>query len=94
MEISLSGLKKTILDFIVRFHVVIFTVIILGGLATVVLLLNAIVESSSDSSDYVPTGNSANFDQATIDRVNQLKSRDESSEELDLPEGRINPFVE
>ncbi|HEX6258117.1 MAG TPA: hypothetical protein VFZ48_01400 [Candidatus Saccharimonadales bacterium] len=34
-----------------------------------------------------------NFDQATIDKINQLKERQEGSA-LNLPSGRINPFRE
>ena len=95
MEISLSSIKKLILAFLHRFHVIIFVVIVLGGLASVVLLLNSIIVSSSNPGDYIPPGsNPSSFDQPTIDRIEQLKSRTDSSAPLDLSKGRTNPFVE
>lgn len=94
MEISFTSLKKTITNFFVRYHVVIFSVIVIGGLSVVVLILNSIITSASDTSNYVPAGSSATFDEATIKRVNELKARSETGGNLTFPEGRINPFVE
>lgn len=94
MDISFIAIKKAFLGFIGRYHMVLFTVIVLGGLAVVVFMLNNIIISSSTSTDYTPAGTSGAFDQQTIDRVNSLKSRDEAAEQLDLSRGRTNPFIE
>ena len=94
MEISLSPMKKSITSFFARYHVVVFSVIVIGGLAAVILILSSIIQSSTQTTDYSPKANNASFDEATIDRVNQLKSRDETAGELVFPDGRINPFVE
>lgn len=94
MNISLTTIKNMITRFLARFHVVIFVVTIIGSLAGVVLLLNNVIITSSESGDYTPNSSSAVFDQATIDRVKQLKTRDEAGNQLDLSHGRINPFVE
>jgi hypothetical protein len=94
MDISLVAIKKAFLGFISRYHMVLFAVIVIGGLALVVFMLNNIIISSSTSTDYTPAGTSFSFDQETIDRVNSLKSRDEAAEELDLSQGRTNPFIE
>lgn len=96
MDISLIAVKKSFLGFIQRYHMVLFAVTVLGGLAVVVLILNNIVVSSSTSTDYTPAGTTFSFDEqkSTIDRVNSLKSRDETAEQLDLSQGRTNPFVE
>lgn len=94
MEVSLTSLKKLLGRFLGRFHVVIFVVIVLGGLSVVILLLHSIISASNDPSGYTPSGISSSFDNATIERVEQLKTRTEESGELNLPPGRNNPFVE
>jgi hypothetical protein len=94
MNISLSSIKRNLAQFIGRFHVVMFVVVVLGGLAIVVLLLNNIILTSNESNGYTSDVNSANFDQTTIDRIDQLKTRDEAGDQLDLSDGRTNPFVE
>lgn len=94
MDISLTAIQKNLAHFIRRYHVLIFTVTVLGGLVFVVWSLNTIIASSSTATDYTPAGASTGFDQETIDRVNSLKSRDEKASELDLSQGRTNPFIE
>lgn len=95
MDISLSLIKKSLGNFVHRFHVVIFVTLVFGGLVVVVLILNGIIIKSGEPGDYVPTsGAPSSFDQATIDRIEQLKSRTDSSSPLDLSKGRVNPFVE
>jgi hypothetical protein len=82
-------------NFVHRFHVIIFVTLVIGGLAAVVLLFNNIIIRSSEPGDYVPTSSApSSFDQSTIDRIDQLKSRTDSDTPLDLSKGRINPFVE
>ena len=94
MEISLASLKKIFGRFLGRFHIVIFAVVILGGLSVVILLLHSIITTSNDPSGYTPNGISSSFDNATINRIEQLKTRTEGSGDLNLPPGRTNPFVE
>lgn len=94
MNILIAPIKKMIAHFLERFHVVIFVIIITSGLGAIILLLNNIILISSESGDYTSTSNDASFDQATIDRIKQLKTRDEASGQLDLSKGRTNPFVE
>jgi hypothetical protein len=95
MDISLTSIKKIILATLHRFHVIIFVIVVMGGLAAAILLFNSIIASSSDQGDYIPPGsNPSSFDQATINRIEQLKSRTDSSAPLDLSKGRTNPFVE
>lgn len=94
MNISLASLRKGLAHIIGRFHVTIFVVTVLGGLAGIILLLHNVILTSSDSSGYTPTGVSSEFDQATIDRIEQLKSSTEADGQLDLSRGRTNPFVE
>ena len=76
-----------------RYHVMIFVIFVLGGLVVMVFLLNGIIVQSSNSGDYVPE-TTQNFDQKTMDRIKELKTRDDPASQLDLSRGRSNPFVE
>jgi hypothetical protein len=93
-DISLTNIKKGLSRFIARFHIVLFTVTILGGLAVIILLLYNVILTSVDSNGYTPESKSADFDQATIKRIEQLRTSNESDGQLDLSQGRTNPFVE
>ena len=94
VNLSFATIRKMLTNFLERFHVVMFVVVILGGLTVVILLLNNVILTSSEAGDYVPNSNSASFDEATIKRIEQLKTRNEASDQLDLSHGRTNPFAE
>ena len=93
MEITFN--TKAVATFLHRYHVILFAIIVLGGLVFVVLSLNNIIISSSEASaDYTPAGTTFSFDEDTIKKVDNLKSRDQAATTLDLSGGRSNPFVE
>lgn len=95
MEISTTNIKKTIVHVLHRFHIMIFAIVVLGGMIAATLVLNSIIAKSTQTGDYTPSAANVNFDQDTIDRINQLKTRSESANAgLNLPAGRTNPFVE
>lgn len=94
MEISLPAIQKTITTVFQRYHVILFVLLATGGLMATVLTLSGIAGSTSESDGYVSTANSTRFDQATIDRINGLKSRDQNNGTIDFSKGRTNPFVE
>jgi hypothetical protein len=94
VTISFAAIKKTVAAFLHRFHVTIFVLVVFGGLALVVFMLNNVIVLSTDSAGYTPETPSAEFDQATIDRIEELQTRDQSNGGLQLPPGRTNPFVE
>lgn len=95
MELSLTNLTSKLGSFLSRFHVIVFTIIIIGGLIVCVLLINATVTESDSSSNYTPPSTNTSFDQQTIDRIKQLHSSSDGTPapSLDLS-GRINPFVD
>jgi hypothetical protein len=93
ISISFTSIKKFIVTTLHRYHVVLFVVIVLGGLAVIVFYLNNILVISSQSDGYTSTSNNSSFDQATIDRIKQLRTTSETDSQLDL-NGRSNPFVE
>lgn len=92
MNISGTLIKQRIIGFLHRFHVVIFVITVLGGLAVMMFFLNNTLVLSTTDDGYTSTSNDASFDQATIERIKQLK-QDGSESQLDLS-GRSNPFVE
>ena len=94
LNISLISIKKATLTFLHRFHIMIFALVVLVGLIYIVYMLYAIVIESTDTSNRTPATANTTFDQATIKRINELKTREQSSSELDLSQGRTNPFVE
>lgn len=94
MELSLTSFKTSFSKFLARFHVIIFTIIILGGLIVAMLLINATIGQSDTSSNYTPPSTNTNFDQQTIDRIQKLHpASDNATSTLDLS-GRVNPFVD
>jgi hypothetical protein len=94
LNLSLGSVKKIVTTFLHRFHVVIFVIVVLGTLAIVILLLNNTIIMSGQSNGYTPTTNDATFDQATIKKIQDLKTAGQSSSPIDLSGGRTNPFVE
>lgn len=91
---ALTAVKQAFFKFLRRFHVIIFVLIVFGGLAIIVLMLNTIIVDSTNNDGYIPDTPNANFDQATIDRIEELKTRDQSDQPFTIPPGRSNPFAE
>lgn len=93
MDISLTAIKNFIITILHRYHVIIFVVLVVGGLAVIVFYLNNILIQSGQSDGYTSSSNNATFDQATMNRIKQLQTANENQSQLDLS-GRSNPFVE
>jgi exopolysaccharide biosynthesis protein len=94
LTISLTSIKKATVTFLHRFHIMIFVIVVLVGLIFIVYLLYNIIISSTDTNGATPTATNTSFDEATIKRINDLKTREQSGDDLDLSQGRTNPFVE
>ena len=95
MELSTASLKLTLGRFFRRYHLLIFTIGVLGGLSVCMLLINGIIIKSSDISGYEPAATNTSFDQDTIERIKELhSSQDAAPDDLNLGNGRSNPFVE
>ena len=93
LNISFSSIQKAVIAFLHRFHVVIFVVVVLGGLAVIVLMLNNIIIRSGEAGGYTAPGTESSFDQATIKKVESFSSRSDS--DANPPAGsHTNPFIE
>jgi hypothetical protein len=90
---DIKSSQKPIIAFFQRFHLVIFTVVTVLILSTAILILSGIVNKASgiDSTGQTMV---TNFDEDTINRINELKTSSEPSTPLDFSQGRINPFSE
>lgn len=87
-----ANIGKSISHFLYRFHFVLFVVVVIGGIAAVIFLLNQVLITASDTSD-APLSSSGAFDQSTIDQLGDLDDSAAQSE-FRLPSGRTNPFTE
>lgn len=94
INLSLDAIKKSLSTFLHRFHVTLFVLVVFGGLALVIFMLNGVIIRSTETSGYTPKTPNATFDQATIDRIEELQTRGQTNGGPTLPPGRTNPFVE
>ncbi len=86
--------KTTLLNFLKRYHLVVFVVITALLLSIGILLLSGIVGKSSGLDVPLQNSGAHGFDQDTINRIKQLKTSDQPSEPLNTSQRRINPFSE
>lgn len=82
----------SISGFFGRFHAMIFTIFVGGGLAVAVFLLMNILSSSSVPEGYIPPSTDTSFDAKTIERVEELRTLDTQPSTPTLPSGRTDPF--
>ena len=94
-NLDLSSIIKPINDFLARFHLVTFVVVVVGGLSAATFLFYEQIFASQDivDSESIET-TMPDFDKATIERLNELKQSSETST-LEFPsDQRVNPFTE
>lgn len=90
---SPNSIGHAISGFFERFHVVIYTVIVIGGITVVVYLLYLTILAAID----VPINTAvpkSSFDHDTIDKLESLSEKSGGGEALKLPNTRTNPFVD
>lgn len=86
---TLTQFAQAFSQFLHRFHVILFVVLVVGGLSLVTLFLNvAITKPASD----VPSTSEQPFDEATMTKIENLRTTSDQSD-LTPPPGRINPFI-
>lgn len=89
-DLSLPRLSSALSRFMHRYHVIIFVLTVVGGLAFANFMINqAINEKPIDQ----PQAASTTFDKETMDRIDQLNESSVQSTDFVLPGGRINPFI-
>ena len=89
-DLSLQQIIRGITHFLHRYHVLIFTIFVLGGLSVATFLLYKVTTSAQSTTSTKPAG----FAQQTINRIGKLRSATDTPTPIDLPAGRTNPFQE
>lgn len=93
-NIRLGSLFSGLGHQLARFHMTFFIVFIAAGLSVAVLFLNNMLTETSNPGDYTSPIDAGSIDQATLERIRELHTSDETVPAPVLPDGRINPFGE
>lgn len=82
-------------NFIIRYNFVILTVVVSLVLASSIYLsYTAFISAASPNEVDVQSSIPTNFNQDTIDRIDELHTSSEAKPEDAKPNGRSNPFAE
>lgn len=73
-----------------RFHLVLYMLTVVIGVAFAIYLLSGVMTSSSDTSQHTQTLQS--FDKKTITELRSFSAASEQQQTFVLPSGRTNPF--
>ena len=92
-SISIGQISDGIVNFIRRFHVLIYTLTVVIGVTVAVFQLNGLVAEQSPAGNGGGTAASS-FDKDTIDRINNFNTANSDQDTFSLPSGRINPLVD
>ena len=92
-SISISQISDGMVDFIRRFHLLIYTLTVVIGVAVAVFQLNGLITEQSPAGNGGDTAASS-FDKETIDRINKFNTANSDQDTFSLPSGRINPLVD
>jgi hypothetical protein len=104
MEISLSKISQSISQFLHRFHLIVFVVLVFGALGLGMFLIYQNILATDDAGGYTAQTSNTTFDSSTSSQVQSLHASDYrlpsddpnmTVEERSLSKyGRLNPFVE
>lgn len=89
LDFNISQFTKGFSRFLHRYHVMIFTLLVIGGLSVATLFLYNTINSAGVVD---PVNESVGFDKETIKKINELRGENEQSTPLQKPNGRTNPF--
>lgn len=77
--------------FMYRYHILIFSLIVLGGLSVATYILYQSI-ASSQAAEATPS--QTRFDSVTIEKIKKLHDSNDNAAPLQRPAGRSNPFQE
>lgn len=84
---------KRLARLLLRYHLLIFFIIMITGATLVVILINRTLTETANQ-QFTPTINADTIDQATLERIQSLHTSNEPGVPPVIPSGRINPFSE
>ena len=88
-----GALPRLTLNFLKRFHLLLFFIAVVSLLATSVVLINKTLNDSS-SQQYTSTIGAGSIDQTTLERIQSLHTSDQPSTTAPSSSERSNPFAE
>lgn len=100
MDISTASFTKSISQFLHRFHLIAFVVVVLGAVGAAIWINYQNIISADDSHGYTAQTNNISFDEATRKHLAEMQTSDYrlgpgANTPRQLPTGgRTNPFVE
>lgn len=89
-SLSVSQLTVPLSRFLHRFHIILFALLVIGGLSVATFMLYGVITESSATDQQASSANS--FDKTTIQKIETLRDPSQESAPLQLPAGRTNPF--
>lgn len=90
-DLSLTALTHGLSRLLHRYHIIIFTLVVVGGLAAATF---ALYEELNAPADQTSTPTATKFDTATMKKIESLRGPNDPASPLILPAGRTNPFQE
>lgn len=88
---QLEQITRPIAKFLWRFHVIIFSIFIIGGVAASIFLFSGLLTNGNNDTS-IKQG--VSFDKSTIKIIENFESPNSSIDTFSLPSGRNNPFAE
>jgi hypothetical protein len=93
-NLNLASLTKPFKTLFRKFHLTLFIIVAVAGLAGTVIFLNDLLKLSSLNDGYTSPIGAGSIDQATLDRLKELHTSTDAPTTNTLPSGRTNPFSE
>jgi len=90
----LNNPLKVMSTAIKRYNLVLFIVMVVGGLIASIMILNNILTQPAVVTTDPTTSSAVTFDQVTISRLSKLETSANNASYNTLPSARINPFSE
>ena len=88
-NVNAQQLVGSISKFFHRYHVLIFVIFVMGGLATATFFLSQTMTPAASTDQ---SAAQAGFDKAAIKKIESLRGENDPSTPLTMPAGRTNPF--
>lgn len=91
-DLNLKQVTTSLTDFMHRYHVIIFVLTVIGGLAFATFMMNQAI-NQQPAGQATPSSATAVFDTETMDKIDKLNNSSSQPTEFTPPAGRLNPFL-
>ena len=87
---QLEPIIKSLSKFLWRFHVMLYSIIVIGGVAISIFLVSGLLAIPTEE----PQIASISFDKETMKAIKDFRPSTSANDSFSLPAGRSNPFAE